>query len=87
LQRFEAGLRALPDQQRRNSVLQMLLLRNAKQPQPLPPTNGSYGPTDRFRAAVRDAKIGPDKNNPDIPHISASIVIKYVTDLQRLGLL
>jgi thioester reductase-like protein len=51
------------------------------------PTNGSYGPVDRFRAAVREAKIGPDKNNPDIPHVSAPIIIKYVTDLQLLGLL
>jgi thioester reductase-like protein len=87
LRRFEAGLRALPDQQRQHSVLQMLLLRNPGQLQPLAPTRGSFGPTDRFRAAVREAKIGPDKNNPDIPHVSAPIVLKYVTDLQRLGLL
>ena len=40
--------------------------------------------TDRFRAAVQDAKIGPDK---DIPHITAPIIIKYITDLQLLGLL
>jgi glycopeptidolipid biosynthesis protein len=87
LQRFEVGLRALPDQQRRHSVLQMLLLRNTGQAQPLRPTRGSFGPTDRFRAAVREAKIGPDKNNPDIPHVSAPTVLKYVTDLQHLGLL
>ncbi len=84
LQRFEAGLRALPDRQRQNSVLQMLLLRNSKQLQPPEPTRGSYAPTDRFRAAVQEAKIGPDK---DIPHVSAPIIIKYVTDLQLLGLL
>ena len=41
-------------------------------------------PTDRFRAAVQVAKIGP---NGDIPHVSAAIIIKYVTDLQTLGLL
>jgi fatty acid CoA ligase FadD9 len=41
-------------------------------------------PTDRFRAAVQDAKIGPDK---DIPHISAQIIAKYVSDLRLLGLL
>jgi thioester reductase-like protein len=87
LQRFETRLRALPDQQRRHSVLQMLLLRNPDQVRPLAPTRGSFGPTDRFRTAVREAKIGPDKNNPDIPHVSAPIVLKYVTDLQRLGLL
>jgi thioester reductase-like protein len=85
LQRFVTGLRDLPDRQRQHSVLQMLL--NAKHLPPLEPTNGSYAPTDRFRAAVQEAKIGPDKNNPGIPHISAPIVIKYVTDLQLLGLL
>ena len=41
-------------------------------------------PTDRFRAAVQEAKIGPDK---DIPHVSAPIIVKYATDLQVLGLL
>ena len=30
------------------------------------------------------SKIGPDN---DIPHVSASIIIKYVADLQLLGLL
>ena len=45
---------------------------------------GSFAPTDRFRAAVQEAKIGPDN---DIPHVSAPIIIKYVTDLQLLGLL
>jgi len=41
-------------------------------------------PTDRFRAAVQDAKIGPDK---DIPHVSPQIIAKYVSDLRLLGLL
>ncbi len=36
------------------------------------------------RAAVQDAKIGPDK---DIPHVTPQIIIKYITDLQLLGLL
>ena len=85
LRRFEAGLRALPERQRQHSVLQMLLLRRHLQPPE--PIRGSYAPTDRFRAAVQEAKIGPDSNNPDIPHISAPIIIKYATDLQRLGLL
>ena len=86
LQRFETGLRALPEQQRQNSVLQMLsLLRGAKDHLQAPePTLGSYAPADRFRAAVQDAKIGPDN---DIPHVSAPVVIKYATDLRQLGLL
>jgi thioester reductase-like protein len=52
--------------------------------QPPEPSRGSYAPTDRFRAAVREAKIGPDE---DIPHVSAPIIIKYVTDLHLLALL
>ncbi|GAB3010478.1 hypothetical protein GCM10027213_23720 [Mycobacterium bourgelatii] len=84
LPRFEAALRALPERQRRHSVLQMLLLRSSGRVQPLKPTRGSYAPTDRFRRAVQDAKIGPDR---DIPHVSAPIIVKYVTDLRRLGLL
>ncbi|MCV7311086.1 amino acid adenylation domain-containing protein [Mycobacterium paraffinicum] len=87
LQRFEAALRALPDRQRRYSVLQMLLLRNATQLQPPEPSRGSYAPTEVFRAAVREAKIGTDQDIADIPHVTAPIIIKYATDLQLLGLL
>ena len=65
----------------------MLLLPNSKDLPPPEPIRGSMAPTDRFRAAVREAKIGADKDNPDIPHVSAPIIIKYVTDLQLLGLL
>jgi amino acid adenylation domain-containing protein/thioester reductase-like protein/non-ribosomal peptide synthase protein (TIGR01720 family) len=86
LQRFESALRALPDRQRQRSVLDVMqfLLHNAEQLQPPEPTRRSFGPTDRFRAAVQAAKIGPDN---DIPHVSAPIIIKYVSDLQLLGLL
>ena len=84
LQRFETGLRALPDRQRQHSVLRCCCLRNSNYLQPAEPTRGSLAPTDRFRAAVQEAKIGPDRI--DIPHVSAPIIIKYVTDLQLLGL-
>jgi thioester reductase-like protein/amino acid adenylation domain-containing protein len=87
LRRFEAALRGLPEKQRRHSVLQMLLTRNSRQLQPLPPTPAVAGSAGRFRAAVQAAKIGPDGENPDIPHVSAPIVVKYVTDLQALGIL
>jgi thioester reductase-like protein len=89
LQRFETGLRALPDRQRRHTVLELLRLGDSSdlQPaaylQPAAPIRGSFAPTDRFRAAVQEAKIGPGN---DIPHLSAPIIIKYVTDLQLLGL-
>ena len=80
LQRFETTLRALPEKQRNASLLP--LLHNYQKPEQ--PRNGAMAPTDRFRAAVQDAKIGPDK---DIPHVSAPVVVKYATDLELLGLL
>ena len=83
IQRFEIGLRALPDRLREHSVLRILLLRDSNYFQPPKPICGSLAPADRFRAAVQEAKIGPDN---DIPHVSPAIIIKYVTDLQRHGL-
>jgi fatty acid CoA ligase FadD9 len=80
LQRFETTLRTLPDRQRQYSLLP--LLHNYQKPQT--PISGSMAPTDRFRAAVQDAKIGPDK---DIPHVSEPVIVKYITDLQLLELL
>jgi fatty acid CoA ligase FadD9 len=80
LQRFESSMRALPDRQRQYSLLP--LLHNYQRPEH--PVRGSIAPTDRFRTAVQDAKIGPDK---DIPHVTPDVIVKYVTDLQLLGLL
>ena len=80
LPRFETALRGLPEKQRNASLLP--LLHNYQKPDK--PINGSMAPTDRFRAAVQDAKVGPDK---DIPHISPQIIAKYISDLRLLGLL
>ncbi|WP_319457101.1 MULTISPECIES: carboxylic acid reductase [unclassified Mycobacterium] len=80
LPRFETTLRALPERQRQASLLP--LIHNYQRPEP--PVQGSIFPTERFRSAVQDAKIGPNK---DIPHVSAAIIVKYITDLQLLGLL
>ncbi|MEZ0052669.1 fatty acid CoA ligase FadD9 [Mycobacterium sp. MAA66] len=80
LTRFETGLRGLPDRQRNASLLP--LLHNYQQPGQ--PFNGSIAPVDHFRSAVQDAKVGADK---DIPHICAPVIVKYITDLQLLGLL
>ncbi|ULN37858.1 carboxylic acid reductase [Mycolicibacterium smegmatis] len=80
LSRFETALRALPERQRQASLLP--LLHNYQQPSP--PVCGAMAPTDRFRAAVQDAKIGPDK---DIPHVTADVIVKYISNLQMLGLL
>jgi thioester reductase-like protein len=98
LRRLEVGLSALPDRQRQHSMQWRLPVHNfdpsrssnllqSNRLRPAEPIRGSLAPTDRFRAAVQEAKIGPDKDNPDIPHVSAAIIIKYVTDLQLLGLL
>jgi fatty acid CoA ligase FadD9 len=79
-QRFETAIRGLPEKQRQHSVLP--LVHNYRQPQY--PARGSFAPAKRFRSAVQEAKIGPDK---DIPHVSAPIIVKYITDLHLLGLL
>jgi fatty acid CoA ligase FadD9 len=80
LRRFETTLRALPERQRNSSLLP--LLHNYQKPEK--PINGSMATTDRFRAAVQDAKVGPDK---DMPHITPRIIAKYVSDLRLLRLL
>jgi fatty acid CoA ligase FadD9 len=80
LRRFETSLRALPERQRNSSLLP--LLHNYQKPEK--PINESMAPTDRFRTAVQDAKVGSDK---DMPHITPHIIAKYVSDLRLLGLL
>jgi hypothetical protein len=66
LQRFEAAMRSLPARQRKASLLP--LLHNYQRSEK--PIRGSVAPTDRFPAAVQEAKIGTVK---DIPHVSAPI--------------
>ncbi|MEV0358058.1 carboxylic acid reductase [Nocardia sp. NPDC050697] len=78
LHRFETALRALPEPQRRHSVLP--LLHAYRRPAP----GGPGLRADRFREAVRQAKIGPGH---DIPHLTAELVRKYLRDLRALGLL
>ena len=80
LARFETAIRALPERQRQASLLP--LLHNYQRPEK--PIRGSIAPTDRFRAAVQSAKVGSDK---DIPHVTPEVIVKYVTDLELLGLL
>ncbi len=80
LQRFETAMRALPERQRQHSVLPLLHYYQ----HPEKPLRGGLASTERFHAAVREAKVGPDK---DIPHVTAELIVKYITDLQLLGLL
>jgi fatty acid CoA ligase FadD9 len=90
LRRFEAALSALPDRQHRHTLLWKLPLgtsdpsHNSDRLRPAEPLGGSIAPTDRFRAAVQEANIGRDGR---IPHVSAPIINKYVSDLRLLGLL
>ena len=80
LQRFETAMRALPRRQRQHSVLPLLHYYQ----RPEKPLRGALASTERFHAAVQEAKVGPDK---DIPHVTAELIVKYITDLQLLGLL
>jgi len=78
--RFETALRALPEQQRQQSSLPLLhQLR-----QPLRASPGAGVPSARFRADVRAHGVGTD---PDIPHLSAEFIRKYLEDLAILDLL
>ena len=86
VQRFEDSLRALPDRQAQNTVLPLLLAvrKGAPDFQPPQPPLGASASTERFRAAVRAARIG---YSGDIPHITPEVIIRYATDLEVLGLL
>ena len=79
LGRFETALRVFPESQRQHSVLPLL---DAYR-KPEKPLRGAPAPTDVFRTAVQEAKIGADK---DIPHLSATLIDKYVSELQFLDL-
>jgi fatty acid CoA ligase FadD9 len=80
LARFQTALAGLPERQRHHSVLP--LLHAFRKPEK--PIRGAAAPTDVFHAEVRTAKVGP---NEDIPHISAPVIVKYIADLELLGLL
>ena len=80
LARFETALLGLPEKQRQQSLLPLLQAYRT----PAAPVHGAAAPTEVFRAAVQAASVGEDK---DIPHLSAALINKYVTDLKQLGLL
>jgi fatty acid CoA ligase FadD9 len=78
--RFDTAVRSLPEKQRQSSALP--LLDGYRRPQT--PTSGLFAPVTQFLAAVQENGIGVAK---DIPNISAAVIVKYVTNLQLLGLL
>ncbi len=79
LARFVTALGALPEQQRQSSLLPMLDVFS----QPAR-AQGAIIPADRFRAAVQAGKIG---SHEDIPQVTSPIILKYASDLGRLGLI
>ncbi|MFI7000794.1 carboxylic acid reductase [Nocardia sp. NPDC050175] len=78
--RFETAIRGLPEKQRQASVLPLL---DAYRRQ-APAVRGSVLPAKKFQAAVQAANIGADK---DIPHLTETLIDKYVSDLELLHLL
>jgi fatty acid CoA ligase FadD9 len=80
LPRFEAAMKALPDAQRKASLLPLM----SAYAKPGQPTQGTEMPAEKFRAAVQLAGIGSAR---DVPHVTEALIDKYVADLQLLGVL
>ncbi len=78
--RFETAMHAMPEKQKRQSLLPLLHAFS----NPSEAIDRSGFRADRFRAAVQAAKVGSDT---DIPHVSPSLIRKYVTDLRKLNLI
>ncbi|BCZ24542.1 carboxylic acid reductase [Mycobacterium senriense] len=76
LARFETAMRALPENQRGQSVLAVLDVYR----EPMAAVAGSPVPGERFRGAVHAAGRA-------IPHLSRELIEKYLADLQRIGVL
>lgn len=77
---FEAALSALPRARRPYSLLPLI----AAWREPLVPRTTSALPAERFRAAVRTAGVGAER---DIPHLTRALIEKYVGDLRSLDLI
>jgi fatty acid CoA ligase FadD9 len=77
---FEYALAALPDELRQQSILPLLHAYR----EPLEPIQAASVPSKNFHDAVRAAQVGSDK---DIPHLLSSLINKYLSDLQQLGLI
>jgi fatty acid CoA ligase FadD9 len=75
--RFEAGLRQLPEEERRRSALPILAYLARPHPAAAPAVRN-----DDFRAALRRLPAGPE-----VPGLSEAFIHKYLDDLKTLGLL
>lgn len=80
LTRFETALRHLPERKRQASLLPLLLSFQHQQPA----LTAAFAPARCFRTAIARSGIGAGS---DIPHIDNSIIEKYLSDLELLGLL
>jgi fatty acid CoA ligase FadD9 len=74
--RFETAMRGLPERQRSESVLAVLDIYR----QPAKAVAGSLVPGKHFQAAV-------DRLGRRIPHITAELITKYLSDMKQVGLL
>lgn len=80
LQRFEAALRALPDNIRQASMLALLDAVAQQQP----PVAGPTLPCPRFVEATAQAGL---TSNGEVPHLGPELIARYVEDLKTEGLL
>lgn len=78
--RVEAAMRALPDDVRQHT---MLALMDAFA-QPMESTAGSLVPSEKFCAAMRAGQGGDERA---VPHLSKTLIKKYLADLVALGIL
>lgn len=78
LRRFRSAMESLPAEPRRRSVLRLLNAYTV----PAPPMPSGQASAEGFRAAVKSAGIGA---TGDVPHVTSSLINKYVADLRHLG--
>ena len=76
LNRFEAKLRALPEEQRQHSSLGVLDSLSQ------PAANEQMASSRRFQDAVGQLPIGPE-----VPHLSREFIFKCLRDMSQLGLI
>ncbi len=79
--RFKQALEALPDQERKHSLLPLIHGFD----QPLEVVAGSPIPSNEFSSAVKRLRVDP--RGKGIPHLTPSLIAKYVADLEDLDLI
>jgi len=77
LRQFEARLRALPDEKRQRSSINVL----SSLSHPYPAHERMFG-SKHFQEAVRKLPVGPE-----VPHLDQAFILKCLDDMRRLGLI